>query len=161
MRCAGDMAYNPSLRERAAYEVDERRIAKGCTWQELADHIGRPAVWTTAALLGSHPLHPDDAEKIGKMLELSAETVRALTRQPYRTTQDPVSTDPTIYRFYELLAVYGPAFKALIHEEFGDGIMSAINCKVSLSRRAHPDGDRVVVTIDGKFLPYQWSTETD
>lgn len=151
------MAYNPSLREHAANEIDDRRIAKGCTWQQLADHIGRPPVWSVAALLGSHPLEREEAEKIGALLDLSEETVRALQRQPYRTAVDAVSTDPTIYRFYELLAVYGPAFKALIHEEFGDGIMSAINCNVSVSRREHPDGDRVVVTIDGKFLPYQWN----
>ncbi|MCE0540330.1 hypothetical protein LWF15_33040 [Kineosporia rhizophila] len=90
------------------------------------------------------------------MLELSDETVRALQRQPYRTADPVMASDPTIYRFHELLAVYGPAFKALIHEQFGDGIMSAINCSVDVSRREHPDGARVVVSIDGKFLPYQW-----
>lgn len=97
-----------------------------------------------------------DAEKIGELLELSAETVKALQRQPYRTADEAIAHDPTIYRFHELLAVYGPAFKALIHEQFGDGIMSAINCNVTVGRREHPDGARVVVTIDGKFLPYQW-----
>lgn len=155
-----DVAYHPALRERAAYEVDAQRIAKGRSWAELAELIGRPPVWTVAALLGSHPMPRDEAEKIGAALGLSDEVVTALQRQPYRTGPGDVAADPTIYRFYELLHVYGPAFKALIHEQFGDGIMSAINCSVSLTKREHPDGDRVVVTIDGKFLPYQWSTET-
>ncbi len=150
------MAYNPSLRERAANEVDEQRITKGLTWRALAEHIGRPPAWATAALLGSHPMTREDAEKVGELLELSPETVRALQRQPYRTADPAMASDPTIYRFHELLAVYGPAFKALIHEQFGDGIMSAINCNVEVSRREHPDGARVVVSIDGKFLPYQW-----
>ncbi|GAB3254685.1 cyanase [Kineosporia babensis] len=150
------MAYNPALREHAANEVDEQRIAKGLTWRALAEHIGRPPAWATAALLGSHPMSAEDAEKVGELLELSPETIRALQRQPYRTADAAMASDPTIYRFHELLAVYGPAFKALIHEQFGDGIMSAINCNVDVSRREHPDGARVVVSIDGKFLPYQW-----
>ncbi|MGV0738605.1 cyanase [Mycobacterium syngnathidarum] len=137
-------------------EIEERRIETGIGWQEIADHIERPLVWTVAALLGSHPLRQKEAAAVGELLALSGETVAALQRQPYRTADPSLSTDPTIYRFVELINVYGPAFKALIHEEFGDGIMSAINCNVSFERRAHPDGDRVVVTIDGKFLPYQW-----
>lgn len=151
------MAYNPSSRARAAIDVDEQRIAKGYSWQQLAEHIGRPPVWTVAALLGSHPMSAAEAERIGALLELAPESVRALQRQPYRTADAAIATDPTVYRFHELLAVYGPAFKALIHEEFGDGIMSAINCNISIARRAHPGGDRVVVTIDGKFLPYEWN----
>lgn len=155
------MTYNPSLREQAANEVDDRRIATGHSWEQIAEHLGKPPVWTVAALLGSHPMSRADAVKVGKLLGLSEETVRALQRQPYRTADATVSTDPTIYRFHELLAVYGPAFKELIHEQFGDGIMSAINCSVSLTRREHPDGARVVVTIDGKFLPYQWNSASD
>ncbi|HLS76150.1 MAG TPA: cyanase [Nocardia sp.] len=155
------MTHHPSLRARAANEVDERRIATGHSWEQIAEHLGKPPVWTVAALLGAHPLSAEEAAKVGDLLGLSAETVRALRRQPCRTADPTIATDPTIYRFHELLAVYGPAFKELIHEKFGDGIMSAINCSVSLTRREHPDGARVVVTIDGKFLPYQWNSASD
>ncbi|WP_328437380.1 cyanase [Streptomyces sp. NBC_00444] len=150
------MSHRPAEQQRATTEVEDRRLASGTSWKELADHIGRAPVWTVAALLGSHPMPAEEAASIGELLGLSDESVAALQRQPYRTADDSVSTDPTIYRFRELFSVYGPAIKELIHEEFGDGIMSAINCRVSLERRADPDGDRVVVTIDGKFLPYQW-----
>jgi cyanate lyase len=148
------MAYHSALPPTA--EIEERRAAAGVSWQKLADHIERPLVWTVAALLGSHPVPAREASAIGELLDLSEETVAAIQRQPYRTADPSLLSDPTIYRFVELVNVYGPALKALIHEEFGDGIMSAINCNVSLQRRPDPDGDRVVVTIDGKFLPYQW-----
>ncbi len=149
------MPYNPALREHAANEVDEQRIAKGLTWRALAERLGKPPVWATAAP-GIASDDPGRCREGRELLELSDETVRALQRQPYRTADPVMASDPTIYRFHELLAVYGPAFKALIHEQFGDGIMSAINCSVDVSRREHPDGARVVVSIDGKFLPYQW-----
>ncbi|AQA06222.1 cyanase [Mycobacterium sp. MS1601] len=148
------MAYDPA--SPATAEIEARRIATGLTWQKIADHIGRPLVWTTAALLGSHPVPAKEAAAVGELLGLSNETVAAIQRQPYRTADTSLQSDPTIYRFVELINVYGPAFKALIHEEFGDGIMSAINCNVNFERRADAGGDRVVVTIDGKFLPYQW-----
>src|SRR5699024_914822 len=102
--------------------------------------------------------HPMTAEQAGTVGDLLGEAVvQALQLPPSRGsgTQD-VPTDPTIYRFYEALDVYGPALKELIHEEFGDGIMSAINFKVDLERRPDPTGDRVVITFDGKFLDYQW-----
>ena len=137
-------------------EIEQRRSETGISWQNIADHIDRPLVWTVAALLGSHPMPAEQAGRVGELLGLSAETVAALQRQPYRTADPALLTDPTIYRFVELVNVYGPTFKALIHEEFGDGIMSAINCNVSFTRRSDPDGDRVVLTIDGKFLPYHW-----
>lgn len=148
------MAYDPA--SPATAEIEERRTAAGLSWQKLADHIERPLVWTVAALLGSHPVPAKEAAAVGELLGLSEETVAAIQRQPYRTADPSLLTDPTIYRFVELINVYGPAFKALIHEEFGDGIMSAINCNVTFDRKPHSDGDRVVVTIDGKFLPYHW-----
>ncbi|WP_123028415.1 cyanase [Mycolicibacterium stellerae] len=148
------MAYHPPTPPTS--EIEERRAATGISWQKLADHIDRPLVWTVAALLGSHPVPAKEASAIGELLGLSDEAVAAIQRQPYRTADDSLLSDPTIYRFVELINVYGPTLKALIHEEFGDGIMSAINCNVSFDRRLDPDGDRVVVTIDGKFLPYHW-----
>ncbi|MEU6140259.1 cyanase [Streptomyces sp. NPDC047081] len=133
------------------------RQAKGVTWAELAERIGRPPVWTVAALFGQHPLSATEADTVAEALGLSADDARELQLQPYRGTLDGgAPSDPTLYRFYEALSVYGPAVKELIHEEFGDGIMSAINFTLSVERRPDPDGDRVVVTLDGKFLDYRW-----
>ena len=96
------------------------------------------------------------ARRVGDLLGLDEDSVAALMQQPYRASLGDAASDPTIYRFLEAIAVYGPAIKELIHEEFGDGIMSAINFKIDVSRRPDPTGDRVVVTFDGKFLDYNW-----
>jgi cyanate lyase len=137
------------------------RLRLGLTWKQLADAIDRPVVWTTSALLGQHPIPPEFARVLVEMLKLDESAVSVLAAPPMRggpPTADTsrVPTDPTIYRFYEALEVYGAAIKELIHEQFGDGIMSAINFSVDLQKKPHPTGDRVVVTFDGKFLPYQW-----
>jgi cyanate lyase len=98
-----------------------------------------------------------DAEAVAELLDLDETVVESLRTQPYRGTFDtPTPSDPTIYRFYEALNVYGPAIKEMIHEEFGDGIMSAINFTLTVDRRPDPDGDRVIVTFDGKFLDYKF-----
>ncbi|MBT0567528.1 cyanase [Williamsia sp. CHRR-6] len=136
--------------------VNDARIAAGHTWRELAESIDKPLVWTVAALLGKHPVPRDCAEIIGETLGLGSEVIAALTRQPYRIADDGLATDPTVYRFHEAIDVYGQALKELIHEEFGDGIMSAINFNIDFARVPDPAGDRVVVTFNGKFLPYQW-----
>lgn len=136
--------------------IDRVRIRRGLTWAAIAEAIGRPPVWAVAALLGKHPVPPAEAEAVGKLLELDDGVVEALQLQPTRVAEPGVGSDPTIYRFHEALDVYGTALKALIHEQFGDGIMSAINFNVTVARREDPGGDRVVVTFDGKFLPYQW-----
>ncbi|WP_019929908.1 cyanase [Nocardia sp. BMG111209] len=129
----------------------------GIGWAQLAEAIGRPPAWTVAALLGQHPVPEAEARIVVQVLELDDDVRWALQAQPTRgSLESPVPTDPTIYRFYEVLQVYGPAIKELIHEEFGDGIMSAINFRLDVRREADPAGDRVVVTLDGKFLPYQW-----
>lgn len=143
-------------RDSATQAVRTSLQRTGMTWAAVAEHIDRPVIWTIAALLGSHPLPADIAAAVGSLLDLDDDTVLALQEQPYRLDGDTLKADPTIYRFYELLAVYGPALKEAIHDEFGDGIMSAINCNVQVDRREDPDGDRVRVTIDGKFLKYQW-----
>lgn len=140
----------------AAQIVKVARTRAGLTWAQVAEAIDRPAPWTVAALLGQHPVPAAEAQKVGELLGLDAEVVEALQTQPTRAGLDEQLDDPTIYRFYEALAVYGPAIKELIHEEFGDGIMSAINFKLDVQRREDPDGDRVVVTFDGKFLDYRW-----
>ncbi|MFC9897531.1 cyanase [Nocardia sp. NPDC127579] len=140
----------------AAELVVAARIRGGKTWAELATAIDAPLVWSTAALLGRHPLTPDQAETICALLGLDTAVGEALQRQPTRGADPEVMSDPTIYRFVEAVNVYGPALKELIHEEFGDGIMSAINFNIDIARRPDPDGDRVVITFDGKFLDYRW-----
>jgi cyanate lyase len=144
-------------REEITRAVVAARLARGLSWQELAEAIGKPVVWVVAALLGQHPLDPADASILVRKLGLDEEAVPVLAAVPMRGgLPTAVPTDPTIYRLYEVLQVYGPALKELIHEQFGDGIMSAINFGVSVERRQHPAGDRVVITLNGKFLPYEW-----
>ncbi|MFD1722124.1 cyanase [Amnibacterium endophyticum] len=141
----------------AAQLVLAQKARLGLTWAAIADALEQSVAWVTAALLGQHPMPEDVAMRAAELLELSEEAAVAFAQQPSRGALDTaVPTDPTMYRFYEVLQVYGPTIKALIHEEFGDGIMSAINFKLDIARRADPGGDRVVVTLDGKFLPYQW-----
>jgi cyanate lyase len=135
------------------------RLEKGLTWQELADAIQKPVVWTTSALLGQQPIAPQLGKVLVEMLGLDESAVAVLAAAPMRGgLPTAVPTDPTVYRFYEAVQVYGGALKELIYEQFGDGIMSAINMSVDLQKRSHPSGDRVVVTFDGKFLPYEWVT---
>ncbi|MDW5610291.1 MULTISPECIES: cyanase [Mycolicibacterium] len=145
-------------REDATAEILAARLARGLSWQQLAEAIDRPLVWTISALLGQHPVPVESAEILVELLGLDQSAVPVLAAVPMRGgLPTAVPTDPTIYRFYEVLQVYGGAIKELIHEEFGDGIMSAINFSVDVERQPHPDGDRVVVTFDGKFLPYAWT----
>ena len=145
-------------REKITEQIIAARLAKALTWQQLADAIGKPVVWTTAALLGQHPIPPELGGTLVEMLGLDESAIPVLAAVPMRGgLPTAVPTDPTIYRFYEALQVYGGAIKELIGEEFGDGIMSAINFSVTLEKKPHPAGDRVVVTFDGKFLPYDWT----
>jgi cyanate lyase len=144
-------------KQQAAEQVREAKARLGLTWAQLAEAVGRPVAWTTAALLGQHPMTEAEAAAAASLLDLDDGTRRALLLQPTRgALETAVPVDPTIYRFYEVLQVYGPTIKELIHEEFGDGIMSAINFRLDVRRAPDPAGDRVVVTLDGKFLPYQW-----
>ena len=141
----------------AAEAVRTAKARLGLTWAQLAEAIGAPVAWTTSALLGQQPMSADQAKAAASMLDLGEDVAMALQLQPTRgALENAVPADPTIYRFYEVVQVYGPTIKELIHEQFGDGIMSAINFRLDVSRVADPAGDRVVVTLDGKFLPYQW-----
>jgi cyanate lyase len=141
----------------AAAQVREAKARLGLTWAQLAEAVGRPVGWTTSALLGQQPMSVDEAAAAASLLDLGQDVRQALELQPSRgALESTVPTDPTVYRFYEIIQVYGPTIKELIHEEFGDGIMSAINFRFDVRRAADPAGDRVVVTLDGKFLPYQW-----
>ena len=142
------------------YDVTEmivsKKIEKKLKWSQLAEVVGLSKEWTTAALLGQMALSEAQAESVGTALDLPAEAVRLLQVVPYKgSLPSAVPTDPLIYRFYELVSVYGTTFKELIHEEFGDGIMSAIDFKMDLQREPNPAGDRVSINMSGKFLPYK------
>jgi cyanate lyase len=146
-----------TTKKEAAEEVRAAKARLGVTWAQLAKAVGRPVAWTTSALLGQQPMTEAEATAAASMLELDDGVRQALQLQPTRgALETAVPVDPTMYRFYEVLQVYSPTIKELIHEEFGDGIMSAINFQLDVSRVPDPAGDRVVVTLNGKFLPYQW-----
>jgi cyanate lyase len=130
---------------------------KGITYAALAEEVGADRVWLTAALLGQHPLSEEQARAVRSALDLPEEAAATLQEVPTRGSfQTLPPTDPTIYRLYEVLQVYGPAIKALIHEDFGDGIMSAISFNLAVGREESADGPRVQITLNGKFLPYKW-----
>jgi cyanate lyase len=113
-------------------------------------------VWTTAVLLGQGTMSGEEAAGATEALGLGPDVAAALQRPPMKgSLGTPVPTDPLIYRFHEITQVYGTTIKELIHEEFGDGIMSAIDFEMRIERRPDPKGDRVVITLDGKFLPYR------
>ncbi|HXV12450.1 MAG TPA: cyanase [Burkholderiales bacterium] len=132
------------------------KIKKGLTWAKIAKAVGQSKEWTTAALLGQMQMTKAQAETAGKLLGLPAEAVLLLQQVPYKgSLPTAVPTDPLIYRFYELVNVYGSTLKELIHEEFGDGIMSAIDFRMDLIREPDPKGDRVKITMSGKYLPYK------
>jgi len=136
--------------------VITQKLRKKLTWSKLALATGQSKEWTTAALLGQMTLNAEQAAKVGAMLELPAEAIEQLQVVPYKgSLPTAIPTDPLIYRFYELVNVYGNTFKALIHEEFGDGIMSAIDFSMDLQREPDPKGDRVKIVMSGKFLPYK------
>ena len=132
------------------------KLRKQLTWLQLAEAIGQSKEWTTAALLGQMTLTAEQAAKVGALLDLPAEAIEQLQVVPFKGfLPTAVPTDPLIYRFYELVNVYGTTFKALIHEEFGDGIMSAIDFNMDIQRVPDPKGDRVRIVMSGKFLPYK------
>lgn len=132
------------------------KLTKGLKWEEIANKIGLSKEWTTAALLGQMTLTEAQADIIGEALDLPAEAIALLQVAPYKgTLPTAVPTDPLLYRFYELINVYGTTIKSLIHEEFGDGIMSAIDFSMDIQREANPNGDRVKILLNGKFLPYR------
>ncbi len=129
---------------------------KGLTWAAIAAKVGQSKEWTTAGCLGQMTFTKEQATKLGRLLGLDRDAVQLLQEVPYKgSLPTAVPTDPLTYRFYELVNVYGTTLKALIHEEFGDGIMSAIDFKMDLTREADPKGDRVNIVMSGKFLPYK------
>lgn len=147
--------FDPTSREELAIAAVEAKIAKDLSWQQIADAAGYSPAFVTAAVLGQHPLPPRAADTVAGLLGLGDDAALLLQTIPTRgSIPAGVPTDPTIYRFYEMLQVYGTTLKALIHEQFGDGIISAINFKLDVRKVPDPDGGyRAVVTLDGKYLP--------
>lgn len=137
-------------------QIIAAKIRKGLKWADLAKAVGKSKEWVTAGLLGQMALTKEQAESAAKMLDLSDDAVTLLQTVPYKgSLPTAVPTDPLIYRFYELIHVYGTTLKELVHEEFGDGIMSAIDFHMDVARESDPKGDRVRIVMSGKFLPYK------
>ena len=126
----------------------------GMKWEEIAEGIGMSPVWTHSACMGMNAMPKAKAEALVALLDLPEEAVSVLQEYPTKIWEQAVPTDPCIYRLYEIVGVYGPTIKALIQEEFGDGIMSAIDFDMKITRVANPKGDRVKVEMSGKFLGY-------
>jgi cyanate lyase len=145
------------IRDEATEQILEAKKKKGLTFDAIAQKVGKHKVWTTAALFGQHPMSAEEAETVVDLLALDSEVAEALQEIPMRGSLDTeVPTDPTIYRIHEVTQVYGTTIKALIHEEFGDGIMSAITFNMNIEREESEEGPRVKITYNGKFLPYKW-----
>jgi cyanate lyase len=137
-------------------KIQALKDRKGLSWQDIADAAGFSPVWTCAACLGQMSVPAEAAMKIAELLGLSEAETAVLSAIPYRGSLPTAApSDPLIYRFHELVSVYGTTWKALIHEEFGDGIMSAIDFDMTLERQPDPKGDRVRIVMSGKFLPYK------
>ncbi|KAI0951408.1 Cyanate hydratase [Taiwanofungus camphoratus] len=135
----------------------EAKAKKGLTFDDIAKAIGRDEVWVAAMFYGQAKLSPEELSMLASTLEIPHDNLQAelgANWWPRRGLGPMPPTDPVLYRLYEGVLVYGNAIKAIIHEKFGDGIMSMIDCKVNIERKPDPKGDRVVLTFDGKFLPY-------
>lgn len=126
----------------------------GLTWEGIAEAIGMSPVWTHSAAMGMNAMPQDKAEALAAHLALPQQAVLVLQESPTKVWTQAVPTDPCIYRLYEIVGVYGPTIKALIHEKFGDGIMSAIDFDMQISRVQNPKGDRVKIEMSGKYLSY-------
>jgi cyanate lyase len=141
-------------------EATERILAakkeKGLTFEAIAKAVGKHKVWVTSALLGQSTMSAEQAHRVVSLLGLEPEVAAALQEYPTKgSVGQTVPVDPLIYRFHEITQVYGTTLKAIIHEMFGDGIMSAIDFDMDVQRKEDPKGDRVVITMSGKFLPYK------
>ncbi|MFC0602870.1 cyanase [Streptomyces palmae] len=147
--------FDSTAREAVAAQAVEAKTRKNVSWQQIADAAGLSVAFTTAAVLGQHPLPERSAKAVAELLGLDQDAVTLLQTIPTRgSIPGGIPTDPTIYRFYEMLQVYGTTLKALVHEQFGDGIISAINFKLDVKKVADPEGgERAVITLDGKYLP--------
>lgn len=135
--------------------IREAKTEKGLTWAEIAKAAGLATEYVCSACLGMNHLDKQPADAVAKVLGLGSEVSAALQSFPHKTWTQTVPTDPVIYRLYEIVGVYGETIKEVIHEQFGDGIMSAIDFSMNIQKQEDPKGDRVVLTLNGKFLPYK------
>lgn len=143
-------------REDVTAMIVATKIKKAIKWADVAKKVGESKEWVTAACLGQMQMTLKQAETAGKIFGLSEEAVLILQTVPYKgSLPTAIPTDPLIYRWYEIVNVYGTTIKELIHEEFGDGIMSAIDFSMDIQREPNEKGDRVRVVLSGKFLPYK------
>jgi cyanate lyase len=143
-------------RNQVTQKIIATKVAKQMRWADLAQHFGQSKEWTTAALLGQMTFNRQQADKAQELFGLTDEEAAWLQIVPYKgSLPTAVPTDPLIYRWYEIVSVYGTTIKELIHEEFGDGIMSAIDFSMDITREPDPKGDRVNIVLSGKFLPYK------
>jgi cyanate lyase len=135
----------------------EAKKAQGVSWTALAEAVGMAETYIASCVYGENSMVKDHATKLARALSLGEDVALALTEYPMKgqSLGQTVPTDPLIYRFYEIMQVYGTAVKDVVHEKFGDGIMSAIDFKIDVDKEADPKGDRVVITMNGKFLPYK------
>jgi cyanate lyase len=129
--------------------------SKGLSFTDLEQLLGRDEVWIAALFYRQASASLEEAQKLVQALDLGPEVALALTQYPVKGLGPIVPTDPLIYRFYEIMQVYGMPMKEVIHEKFGDGIMSAIDFTLDIEKEEDPKGDRVKVTMSGKFLPYK------
>ncbi len=152
-----ELSTEATTREALTEKIRSIKRAKKLTWKAIAQAAGSGSpIVTTAALLGQMKLTNEEASRVAALLELSENETTLLTEIPYRGSLPSLPpTDPLIYRFYELVQVYGTTWKSLIEEEFGDGIMSAIDFDMTVERQPDPKGDRVSISMTGKFLPYK------
>jgi cyanate lyase len=147
--------HSVSARQNLTDIIMEAKVRKGLTFEAINQDTGLSLAFVTAALLGQHPLPVQAARVVAAKLDLDENAVRLLQTIPVRgSIPGGVPTDPTIYRFYEMVQIYGSTLRALVHEQFGDGVISAINFKLDIKKVQDPDGgERAVITLDGKYLP--------
>ncbi|MDN3638816.1 cyanase [Simiduia curdlanivorans] len=129
--------------------------SKGLSWESIAAELGASTVWVTSACLGMNSMSKEPAQKLCALLNLPDAAMASLMEYPTKTWDQSIPQDPLIYRLYEVVGVYGETLKEVIQEKFGDGIMSAIDFSLEVDKEENPKGDRVVVTMNGKFLPYK------
>lgn len=150
------MNHQREMKENATTAILQAKKEKGLTFDDLAKAVGRHPVWVASAIMGQATMSKEEADKLVEVLGLDQSISSILQEIPCKgSLDDTVPVDPLLYRFHEILQVYGSSMKAIIHEKFGDGIMSAIDFTMDIQKEENPEGDRVVVTMNGKFLPYK------
>ena len=143
-------------KETATEEILLAKRDKGLTFDEIAEAVGRHPVWVASAIMGQASMNAEEVQALVNLLNLDPTISEALQEIPMKGSLDEqIPVDPLLYRFHEILQVYGTTMKAVIHEKFGDGIISAVDFTMYIDKEENPAGDRVVVTLNGKFLPYK------